>query len=72
MEIPFHTPSGTVDLVALRPQDCSATIIARALAKINRFNGHTRWAWSVAAHSLLVEALCPTPALKGWALLHDA
>ncbi len=56
----------------MRPQDCSATIIAAALSRTNRFSGHTRWAWSVAAHSLLVEALCPTPALKGWALLHDA
>jgi hypothetical protein len=72
MQIPFHTSKGTVDLAALQPGDFGAPMIAGALAKINRFTGQTRRPWSVAAHSLLVEALCPTQALKGWALLHDA
>lgn len=72
MPIPFHTTRGTVDLAALQPQDFWAPMIAEALSKINRFTGQTRLPWSVASHSLLVEALCPTYPLKGWALLHDA
>lgn len=72
MQIPFHTSRGPVDLAMLRPGDFAGSMIAEALSKINRFTGHSRLPWSVAAHSLLVEALCPTKALKGWALLHDA
>jgi hypothetical protein len=64
MPIPFHTTRGTVDLVALQPQDFWAPMIAEALSKINRFTGQTRLPWSVASHSLLVEALCPTYPLK--------
>lgn len=73
MQIPYHTSRGTVDLAALQPTtDFAGPMIAEALSKINRFSGHTRLPWSVAAHSVLVAAICPTHALKGWALLHDA
>lgn len=71
MTIPFWTTSGTIDLSNLRPQDLSAEILADSLAKINRYGGRTREPWSVAAHSVLVERLCPVK-IGPWALLHDA
>lgn len=71
MNIPFWTSTGDIDLAALRPQDMTAEILGDTLAKINRYNGRTHEPWSVAAHSVLVETLCP-PQLKPWALLHDA
>lgn len=71
MTIPFWTQSGTVDLANMQPEDLTAESIADALAKINRFNGRTIDTWPVAAHSVLVERLCP-PELGPWALLHDA
>lgn len=71
MSVPFWTMSGTIDLAELRPENLTAEIIGDTLAKINRFGGRTRSPWSVAAHSVLVEGLCP-PDLRPWALLHDA
>ncbi len=71
MGIPFHTATGPIDLANLQPCDLTAEALGEAMAKINRFGGRTPEPWSVAAHSVLVEALCP-PDLKPWALLHDA
>ncbi len=71
MGIPFFTARGPIDLENLRPVDLDAETLAEAMAKINRFAGRTPEPWSVAAHSVLVEALCPQD-LKPWALLHDA
>jgi hypothetical protein len=71
MNIPFHTTRGPIDLANLQPSDMAAVPLAEAMAKINRFGGRTPEPWSVAAHSVLVESLCP-PDLKPWALLHDA
>lgn len=71
MRIPFWTPAGTIDLADLKPQDFAAETIGSTLARINRFTGRTTETWSVAAHSVLVERLCP-PDLGPWALLHDA
>lgn len=71
MTIPFWTERGTIDLAALRPQDLTAEILGNAMAKINRFGGRTPEPWSVAAHAVLVERLCPAE-LGPWALLHDA
>lgn len=71
MTIAFWTAAGAVDLADLKPENLTAEALGDALAKINRFSGQTPEPWSVAAHSVLVEALCP-PELKPWALLHDA
>lgn len=71
MDIPFHTAGGPIDLADLRPRDLAAEALGDAMAKINRYGGRTPEPWSVAAHSVLVEALCP-PDLRPWALLHDA
>lgn len=70
MTIPFWTLDGTIDLTELQPEHVSAGVLADTLAKVNRFGGRTREPWSVAAHSVLVEQLCP-PDLRPWALLHD-
>jgi len=45
--------------------------IAHALARINRFTGHTRQAYSVAQHCVLCADEAPLEA-KFWALMHDA
>lgn len=71
MTIPCWTRRGLIDLADLQPEDLSAEELGEAMAKINRFGGRTPEPWSVAAHSVLVEMLCP-PDLKPWALLHDA
>lgn len=71
MGIPFHTARGPIDLADLQPLDLTAEALGEAMAKINRFGGRTPQPWSVAAHSILVEVLCPLD-LKPWALLHDA
>lgn len=71
MNIPFWTAEGVIDLSDLAPAHFSADILGDAMAKLNRFSGRTIEPWSVAAHSVLVERLCP-PELGPWALLHDA
>ena len=70
MNIPFWTAGRTIDLAALGRQDVTVEIIGETLAKLNRFGGRTPEPWSVAAHSVLVEHLCP-PDLRPWAVLDD-
>lgn len=54
-----------------RPEDILLTDIAAALAKLCRYNGHTRIFYSVAEHSVLVARAAPA-AVRMEALLHDA
>ena len=51
------------------PADFDIEEIATALSRLMRFNGHSKWPYSVAQHSVLVSKLCKYP-LAG--LLHDA
>lgn len=60
----FDLLNPTPDMI--RPED-----IAYALARICRFNGHTRCHYSVAEHSIRVAALVPAEHQLA-ALLHDA
>jgi len=54
------------DAESIEPLD-----IAHSLALQNRYNGHTVFGWSVAAHCVQVSRFtCPEHAL--WGLLHDA
>ncbi|PZO64583.1 MAG: hypothetical protein DI498_10870 [Paracoccus denitrificans] len=72
MSISFWAGRGrTVDLMNVQPHDVAMSDLGEALARLNRFSGRTSETWSVAAHSVLVERLCP-PELGPWALLHDA
>lgn len=53
------------------PTSIDVETIARSLARQPRFNGHTRQAYSVAQHSVLVSRLVPSW-LAPHGLLHDA
>ncbi|UWQ21607.1 HD family hydrolase [Jannaschia sp. W003] len=69
-----------LDLLDPTPVDVEIGDIAHGLAFVARWNGQTRgdWPYSVAEHSLLVEAIlgrlhpAATPAERLTALLHDA
>ncbi len=69
-----------LDLLDPSPVDIEITDIAHGLARVARWNGQTlgETAFSVAQHSVLVEALCVemfagfTPRNSLYALLHDA
>ena len=59
-----------------RPDEVKIEDIAHALSQICRFNGHTRFMWSVASHSLacmeLAFALGWSERIQLLALMHDA
>lgn len=67
-----------LDLLDPSPVDVEIEDIAHGLSRVARWNGQTsgHWAYSVAQHSLLVEAIASHQALpERWrlaALLHDA
>lgn len=66
---------GKFNLVDPDFRDVRLMDIVWGLARLNRFNGHTRRPWSVAQHSLLCDDLLPHdahPALRLGVLLHDA
>lgn len=54
----------TVEMVNIRD-------IGQSLARTSRYNGHTKWVYSVAQHSVYVSRLC-APRHKLVGLLHDA
>lgn len=74
----IQTQSGRAfDLLDPRSEDVDIADIAHALARINRFNGHTAGEpYSVAHHSMLVADLLASwgapPAIVREGLLHDA
>jgi hypothetical protein len=65
------------DLLDPKPEQVDLADIAHALARINRFTGHTSRCYSVAEHSIYVQALVARDhpkniLLLAHALLHDA
>lgn len=70
------TSNRLVDPFDLKPDDVHIDDIANSLSNICRFNGHTRWHYSVAQHSLLVQDIATRQGhgllTSIWALLHDA
>ncbi|ADG67964.1 hypothetical protein Plim_2137 [Planctopirus limnophila DSM 3776] len=68
----IQTYSGKrVDLLDPQPHQIHIDDIAHALSVVNRFNGHTRRAYSVAEHSIFVCNQLPRE-LQLAGLLHDA
>ena len=64
---------------APRPGDVRLVDIAHHLSLTNRFNGATKFPWSVAAHALLVSSIAESIAPRGecwmaalWGLHHDS
>ena len=71
----IHTNAGILDVSRPDPEKIRLEDIAWALAYICRFNGHVRFHYSVAQHSLLVAQLVQRrhgPRLALTALMHDA
>jgi len=54
-----------------RPEEVHMEDIAHALSMQCRFNGHCKYFYSVAQHSVFC-ALAVSPEAKAWALMHDA
>lgn len=55
----------------MRPCDIEIVDIAWSLAKLNRYNGHTLYPYSVAQHSVIVSWLVPQE-FAWYGLMHDA
>ena len=67
----IQTFSGkAIDIERPRLSTLSIEDVAHALARINRFTGHSRNPISVAQHSVLVSELCPDK-FKYEGLMHD-
>lgn len=68
--IPSFVRQGIVDLENFTGKDFDLRTAVTCLSRINRFSGHTSYAYSVAQHSVVVSYLVPEWA-AGPALLHD-
>lgn len=55
-----------------RPEEIDIRDIAHALSMACRYAGHVRRFYSVAEHCVLLAGCFEAPALRKWALLHDA
>lgn len=53
-----------------RAEDMDVEVIAHALSNMCRYNGHTKYFYSVAQHSVLVSYLCDVSDAQ-WGLHHD-
>lgn len=72
MRVFLQTYTGVIfNLLDIRPEMVKLIDIAHALARINRFLGHTPYPYSVAQHSVLMSRQVE-PELAFEALLHDA
>jgi hypothetical protein len=60
-----------IDVLNPSPGDFNLVDIGSALAKTNRFGGHTVEPYSVAQHSVIMAKLVPEED-RLWALMHDA
>lgn len=67
----FMVSDGTFCNLFDPPRKISFEVMVGALSKQCRFNGHTRWFYSVAQHSVLVSRVL-SPELAPYGLLHDA
>ena len=70
-----HTNAGILDVLNPDPKRIRIQDVAHALAFLCRFNGHVRFHYSVAQHSLLVATLVAErhgPRFALTALMHDA
>ena len=68
----IETRSGRLmDFITPDPKVFSIRDIGHALAQTNRFNGHARFPYSVAQHSVYASMMAPVK-LKLQALMHDA
>ena len=63
---------GPFDLLKPRAEDINLLDIAQSLGKLNRFNGHSKFAYSVAQHSILVSMLLAETEYEREGLMHDA
>lgn len=73
MSINVHTYyRGIVDIEELRHSDIDIRDIALSLSRSLRYNGHTRFPYSVARHSLILSKQFEDKTLALQALLHDA
>lgn len=72
---PIHTHGGTFDVLNPDPALVEIEALAHSLSFQCRFNGHVKFHFSVAQHSLLVAErlleLTGDPGLALWGLLHD-
>lgn len=66
------TASGRlVDVEDFRPEDLDTGDVIHSLSNLCRYNGHTKYFYSVAQHSVFVSQLGTTRDAQLWGLVHD-